>query len=205
VYLSKAVHGFHAQTPNAPACYDCHPGTQTKCSRSSRHTAADGNCISCHGNLGMVANTIADVGSTSGRVPWVIEPTCVTCHKGVPQVDTGTTLYRNAAGHGGVSCAACHGSPHAMVPTNPIGSFTNWDSYQALQYQGYTGTVKSIGSCGVCHPSSRGQERSIGEFAETHGGPAPAQAIGCSACHTSIQTQVASWPHAYQWKNSALR
>jgi nitrate/TMAO reductase-like tetraheme cytochrome c subunit len=205
IYLSKAIHGFHAQVSTPPSCVDCHPGTQTKCNRSTRHTAADGNCTSCHGTLAMVANTIGDVGTTSGRVPWVSEPSCVTCHKGVTQVDTGAALYRNSTGHGGVSCAACHGSPHAMVPTNDIGTFKNWDSYQSIQYQGYTSTVKSIGSCGVCHQSSRGQERSIGEFSEIHGSLGPEQPIGCSACHTSIPARTAAWPHAYQWKNSVLR
>jgi hypothetical protein len=43
-YLSQAIHSFHA-TKNA-SCYDCHPGTATKCSRSTRHmgSTGDGNC-----------------------------------------------------------------------------------------------------------------------------------------------------------------
>jgi hypothetical protein len=205
MYLSRAVHGFHASVANPPSCYDCHPGQQTKCTRSTRHMAADGNCTSCHGTLQIVASSIADVGSGSGRVPWGTEPKCVTCHAGVAQVDTGTTLYRNAVGHGGVACAACHGSPHAMIPTSDVGSFKNWDNYQALQYQGYTGVVKSIGSCGVCHRSSRGENPAGGEFAETHGNTPPEQPNGCATCHTSIPVRTGSWPHAYQWKNSVSR
>ena len=78
-----------------------------------------------------VANTIA-----AGRVPWVTEPKCAatSCHSGtIPQVDTGTTLYRNAVGHGGVYCAGCHGSPHAMYPVDT--TLDKTDNYQALQYQ----------------------------------------------------------------------
>ena len=199
-YLSQAIHGFHgdlSEVNPSPDCYDCHPGAQTRCSRSTRHTAADGNCTACHGSLANVASTIQN----SGRIPWGVEPKCVTCHGGVEQVDTGTTLYRNALGHGQLRCAACHGSPHAMVPTNGVGSFTNWDGYQSQQYQGYTSRIKSMGSCGVCHPSSRGDSE-IASFAEAHGGPSPEQTNGCYACHTAVPSTTADWPHAFEWRNS---
>jgi hypothetical protein len=199
-YLSQAIHGFHGNTANvnpSPDCYDCHPGTQTQCSRSTRHTASDGNCTACHVSMTSVASTIA-----GGRVPWQEEPKCVDCHDtGVAQVDTGTTLYRNATGHNGIFCAACHGSPHAQVPTNNVGSFTNWDGYQSQQYQGYSTKVKSMGSCGVCHDSSRG-ESEMGEFASAHGGPNPEQENGCYACHTAVPSTTANWPHSFQWSNS---
>ena len=92
-----------------------------------------------------------------------------------------------------------------MVPTDNVGTFKNWDNYQAIQYQGYTGVVKSIGSCGVCHRSSRGESPREDDFVEEHGSSRPEQPIGCSACHTSIQSRTAAWPHAYQWKNSVAR
>jgi hypothetical protein len=190
-YLSKALHGFHAGVDGI-TCYDCHPGATTKCNRSLAHTADNGNCTTCHGDMANVASTI-----DAGRIPWASEPKCVTCHTGVDGVDTGTTLYRNAKGHGGLNCTACHGSPHAMYPSREIS-----DNYQSKQYQGFTAKIKSIGSCGVCHDSSRGEEGNIGEFAGTHGGSNPEKAIGCRACHTSVPTNTAKWPHAYTWKNS---
>ncbi len=190
-YLSESIHGFHAQA--GAACYDCHPGAKTQCSRSLAHTAADGNCVSCHGDMTNVASSI----TTRGRIPWVSEPTCVSCHADVAQADTGATLYRNAVGHGGLACTACHGSPHAMVPSREAS-----DNYQVLQYAGYTGTVKSLGSCGVCHPNSRGGGVG-GEFAETHGAMG-AQPIGCTACHTSIPSATAKWPHGYTWKDTNM-
>jgi hypothetical protein len=186
-FLSKAIHGFHAD--KGASCYDCHPGPQTKCSRSSRHTATDGNCQWCHSTMAVVASSIP-----ATRIPWVNEPKCAMCHDAT-EVDTGSLLYRNATGHGGLFCAACHGSPHAMIP-----STVARDNYQALQYQGSTGKVKSIGSCGVCHSSSRGE--GIGEFAETHGGTKPEKMNSCHVCHTSLSTDTAKWPHAYTWKNS---
>jgi hypothetical protein len=189
-YLSQAMHSRHAD--KGAACYDCHPGQLTKCQRSLRHTAADGNCITCHGDLAAVGGSIP-----AERLPWINEPACAKCHGGVDGVATGSTLYRNAAGHGGVYCAGCHGSPHAMIPSRE-----GPDNFQALQYQGFTGTVKTIGSCGVCHESSRGQENDIGEFGEAHGGTNPEHSMSCHACHTAVNTDFAKWPHAYDWTNS---
>jgi hypothetical protein len=190
-YLSKAIHGLHGRlSANQPTCYDCHPGQQAKCNRSARHTAADGNCTdtNCHGSLANVAATIA-----AGRIPWVSEPKCATCHGGntIPQVDTGATLYRNAVGHGGMRCPACHGSPHAMVPSQ-----LDLDNYQAIQYQG---AALTIGTCGVCHGNSRGEGTS--EFAEEHGGSSPKKRIACHICHTIVNVVPTRWPHAYKWQS----
>jgi hypothetical protein len=189
MYLSQAIHGFHAN--KGATCYDCHPGAVTKCSRSARHTAADGNCMACHGSMANVASTIV-----AGRVPWENEPKCVTCHTGVAGVDTGTELYKNAHGHGNLFCSACHGSPHAMVP-----SLNAKDNYQELQYQGATRPVKTIGSCGICHRSSRGGS-DMKEFTQRHAGTSPETRMACNTCHTGVTTETSKWPHAFQWKNS---
>jgi hypothetical protein len=183
VYLSAAIHGFHAD--KGAACYDCHPGTKTVCSRSIAHMSSDGNCVACHGNVAKVSGSVA-----AGRVPWVSEPKCADCHAAAKGVDTGAILYRNASGHGGVSCAACHGSPHAMVPTTKAS-----DNYQAVTYQG---KAMSIGDCRACHPNSTG--RGAGEFPEAHGTGGNPNA--CYVCHTGFsQPQAtASWPHAFSWK-----
>lgn len=187
-FLSEAIHGFHAKLATPPSCYDCHPGAVTKCSRSLRHTSSDGNCITCHGNLANVASTI-----DKGRIPWVDEPKCAatSCHgAGIAEVDTGSTLYRNATGHGGVYCAGCHGSPHAMTPSSEPS-----DSYQPIQYQGVN---KTIGDCGVCHGgNSRGGGNN---FAEEHTG---GNLTACNVCHTGFRNaaNTANWPHKFQWKD----
>jgi predicted CxxxxCH...CXXCH cytochrome family protein len=193
-YLSQAIHGFHdGKTTSAGVaigCYDCHPGESTKCNRSIKHTDAVGNCtnISCHGSMATIASSIS-----AGRIPWVSEPKCVTCHSGVPQVDTGSILYRNAKGHGGVYCAGCHGSPHAMYPVDTTQDITG--NYQPLQYQ-----VKAmvLGDCRNCHSSSRG-EGNASEFASEHGSKTSA----CNVCHTGFQNagSTANWPHQFQWKD----
>jgi uncharacterized Zn-binding protein involved in type VI secretion len=185
MFLSQAVHGFHAD--QGATCYDCHPGPTTKCSRSLAHATDDGNCVACHGEMAEVAGSIAD----GTRTPWVNEPKCVQCHTGVAQVDTGTALYRNAAGHGGLACPACHGSPHAMVPSREAS-----DNYQSEQYQSATA---SIGSCAACHDSSRGGGDEPDEFGEKHGGASPEQRTACNVCHTVVSTDTANWPHAFEW------
>jgi len=189
MYLSRALHGSHAT--RGASCYDCHPGATTRCNRSLAHTTDNGNCETCHGDMANVASSIA-----SGRIPWASEPACSTCHTGVTGVTTGTALYRNSQGHGNVYCSACHGSPHAMYPSREAS-----DNYQSKQYQGFTSTIKSIGSCGVCHDTSRGGG-DTGEFSGVHGGTSPEEIIGCRACHTSISSDTSGWPHAYSWKNS---
>ena len=185
-YLSQAMHNKHSTVTPQPNCYDCHPGPNTSCNRSIAHTAADGNCTTCHGALSTVGASI-----TAGRVPWVTEPKCVQCHSGVAGVDTGTTLYRNDPSHGGLYCAACHSSPHAMVPTTVVS-----DNYQALQYQG---KALPIGACEVCHKTSKGGG-SLGDYLEEHGGTNPQQLNACNVCHTAVTTNnVSNWPHMFQW------
>ncbi|MFZ4855542.1 MAG: hypothetical protein ACOYL3_04030 [Desulfuromonadaceae bacterium] len=187
-YLSFALHNAH-QSRTAPggsaiSCYDCHPGASTQCNRSVSHTAADGNCANanCHGTMATVASSII-----AGRVPWVTEPKCSTCHTGVGLADTGTTLYRNSnIGHGGIYCAGCHGSPHAMVPSKVAS-----DNYQALQYQA---KALPLGDCRNCHSSKRGGGNN---FAGEHGGRSSA----CNVCHTGFTNagDTTKYPHKFQW------
>lgn len=192
-WLSQAIHGYHGRlSPDLrPACYDCHPGPRTRCSRSLAHAGPDGNCTHCHGTLAELAASIA-----AGRVPWAQEPGCVECHAGVPEVDTGAVLYRNAKGHGGLYCAGCHGSPHAMIPSRVAS-----DQAQAVQYQG---APLPLGDCGVCHESSRGD--GLGEFDEAHAGSSPEARSACRMCHTAVPgtAELARWPHQFGWTTRTI-
>lgn len=142
--MSLAMHGKHATLGvNQPACYDCHPGPLTQCNRSALpamgQVLGDPKCDTCHGSLAQVSDSIRQ-----GRQPWLQEPTCAQCH-GVTR-STGDLLYRNARGHGGVYCSACHNSPHAWYPSQK--SVDNWQP-ETLQ-----GSSNAIGNCSVCHTSS---------------------------------------------------
>lgn len=141
--LSLAVHGKHATLgANRPGCYDCHPGTQTRCLRTSIEgmgpSGTDPNCERCHGTLPDVAQSIRD-----GRRPWLQEPTCAQCHGA--SFSTGTALYRNATGHSGFYCAACHNSPHAWYP-----STLKLDNKQPVALQGKASFLGDE-TCSACH------------------------------------------------------
>ncbi len=141
--FSSAMHSAHAdRLVDLPAsfdntCYACHPGRRAQCQRDV-HSANGLDCISCHGEM-------ADVGNPA-RTPWLDEPRCADCHtrQGFEFEQPGK-LFRESIGHGGVSCFACHGSPHAITPAT-----TETDNLQAILHQGFAGVISD---CTVCHTS----------------------------------------------------
>lgn len=178
--LSYAIHIFHYN--QTIACYDCHPGATTLANRSAAHDADDGNCTACHGSLTTLAASIAN-----GRVPWVTEPKCYDCHTFVAEVNTGSAIYHDGIGHGGLSCPSCHGPAHAQVP-----STKEADNAQALQYQN---KALSLGSCKVCHSTSKGG--GLTGVVDAHGGTVP---TACNVCHTGpiTTTNPLHFPHRFQ-------
>ena len=57
------------------------------------------------------------------------------------------SLYRMSKGHGGIHCAGCHGSTHAIWPhADPTAN----DNVAARQIQGHRGTISE---CSACHAS----------------------------------------------------
>jgi hypothetical protein len=137
--LSEAMHGWHAQFPDA-GCYDCHPGAKTQCLRTAignmGYSGTEPSCVACHGGMRHVASSISE-----GRKPWLKEPSCKQCHG--KNYSTGKDLYRHAKGHGGVYCVACHNSPHAWWPSK-----LRSDNWQPHNLQN---VPISIGECKVCH------------------------------------------------------
>jgi hypothetical protein len=149
--LSRVMHDRHARTgggdgddlaaqlvplaaqAQAARCQDCHPGAQTKPERDVMVTKGGLGCTSCHGGLSAVAK--------ASRKPWVDEPRCETCHKSY--AENPGKLYRDSTGHGGVYCAVCHGSPHAIGPSSQAN-----DNLQPIALQGHAGTLNE---CSVCH------------------------------------------------------
>ncbi len=182
--LTTAMHSRHAtviapdtgltlnNTANRSACYQCHPGSETRCLRGAMGSAvaADGSaaiqCQSCHGNMSAVGS--------SKRTGWLNEPKCGSCHTGnatqnrgqlryntvfnadksvrTPVVGTfatnpntpaaGTSLYRFSKGHGDLQCSACHGSTHAEFPSHHRN-----DNLRNLKLQGEAGTLANCTSC----------------------------------------------------------
>jgi hypothetical protein len=132
--LSQVVHGKHAEKTND--CYKCHPGTHTRCLRDIMFSKGL-VCQTCHGTVLDVATSIEN-----GRRPWLDEPSCGACHGQAFSEESGK-LFRQSRGHGGLFCSACHGSPHAILPT-----IVERDNVQNIALQGYSGTLRK---CVVCH------------------------------------------------------
>lgn len=135
--LSEAVHKHHGEITDD--CYKCHPGPNTQCLRDVMKTQYGLTCQSCHGNVTQVGESIS-----SGREPWLQEPTCgaASCH-GASFAEEPGKLYRHSRGHGGLFCSACHGEPHAIVPSREPR-----DNLQNIFLQGYAGTLNK---CSMCH------------------------------------------------------
>jgi hypothetical protein len=155
--LSAAMHGFHADKFTEAKrklpknqCHACHPGPKTECLRGVMSQAGI-TCTDCHGGMAQVGDP--------ARTPWVNMPACTSCHTDALEdpeafdieapnehlTENAASLYRNSKAHGGggIYCAACHGSPHAIIPTG-----TKRDNQQAIRIQGKEGP---IGKCTVCH------------------------------------------------------
>lgn len=218
--LTRAVHSLHAQVidpslglalsnaTHRAACYNCHPGSTTKCLRGAMGAAvaADGTlamqCQSCHGS-------ITAVGATN-RVGWLDEPDCQSCHVGNATnatfrytssflangnvrnpidltfaTDTNVpappySLFRFSEGHGNLVCSACHGSTHAEFPS----SHTN-DNIRSIQVQGHVGMISE---CVACHqnPALSGGPHGMHIANDTWADPGGhGTSSGCPQCHGS--------------------
>lgn len=132
--LSNAMHEQHngEVSNNLDGCYNCHPGPQTQCLRDTMSQSGM-DCISCHGGMSQVAQN---------NNPWLNEPRCDTCHDDGFH-DQDQALYRMSKDHGGVYCAGCHDSPHAIAPSSQPN-----DQIKFIQLQGHSGTLQE---CSVCH------------------------------------------------------
>ena len=130
--LSNAMHGKHAEIDAPqPACYDCHPGPQTRCLRDVMSSQFGMTCSDCHGSLAVVAQNPS---------PWLNEPRCDGCHPGYTQDDP---LYRLSIGHGGLYCEACHDSTHAIAPSSQPNDAIKFGQLQAA--------AGPLSTCTVCH------------------------------------------------------
>lgn len=144
--LSYVMHVKHNAIAKKPLCIDCHPGVKTQCNRSAIEDmgpeGTNPKCENCHGGMEKMASALK-----AGRRPWVDEPTCAQCHG--QKYSTGKLLYREAKGHGGVFCVACHNSPHAWLPSKRAD-----DNLQAMGLQGNNHAL-GYNACNLCHTDGR--------------------------------------------------
>jgi len=143
--LSEAIHKKHGEKTND--CYKCHPGPNTQCFRGVMKTEHNFICQDCHGSVTNVGESIS-----SGREPWFEEPSCgaSNCH-GSNYAEEPGKLFRESLGHGGLFCSACHGEPHAIVPSGEVR-----DNVQNIALQGYAGTLNKCITCHGVTPTGAG-------------------------------------------------
>lgn len=196
------------------SCYTCHPGARTRCLRGAMGKAigADGlemmSCQDCHGSMSEVGNPArtgwlqepscqnchtGDAVSNAGAIrfdnaysaPGVLRPTTNARFATTPNSpQTGFNLYRFSAGHGGMECSACHGSPHAIWPASEDN-----DNLQSISAQGHKGTLVE---CSSCHSNLQdtqwvgphGMHPTGNTWAHNHADAAEQQGVAaCRVCH----------------------
>jgi hypothetical protein len=152
--LSQVIHEHHGEITND--CYKCHPGPNTQCLRDVMSTQHGFVCQTCHGSVTDVGHSI-----DQGREPWFDEPACgaVACH-GAQYAEEPGKLFRESRGHGNLFCSACHGEPHAIVPSR-----VERDNLENILLQGYAGTLDK---CEVCHGIVPTEPGPHGLMAETY-------------------------------------
>jgi hypothetical protein len=107
----------------------------------------------------IIPRTMGTQEAINPRTPWENEPDCLTCHVDFAAPDTDNAfntwvedskqLYSVRRDEmDAVSCAACHGSPHATYPAS------DRDNVQPLQYMDTARTLGANGACTVCHVES---------------------------------------------------
>jgi hypothetical protein len=157
---------------NRASCYQCHPGKQTKCLRGAMGRASDSfgqpamSCQSCHGGMAEVGAPgragwfdepncqschTGTHTNNAGQLRFlssfladgsVREPADARFATTPDAPAPGVSLFRFSKGHGGLTCSACHGSPHAVYPTSERN-----DNIQSLKLQGHVGTISDCSSC----------------------------------------------------------
>jgi hypothetical protein len=201
------------QSTNRTACYRCHPGSATKCLRGvmGDAVAPDGTlamqCQNCHGTMSQLANVnrlgwldepncqschtgtavsnngqirYTSVFETTGQVRVAVNRTFAT-NANTPS--DGLDLYRFSKGHGGLNCEACHGSTHAIFPTNHVN-----DNLQSTQLQGHVGMLVECTACHTQTPNTvaggpHGMHPVGASWVKSHHDVAEHDSSGCRSCH----------------------
>lgn len=151
---SRGIHNTLGLT-----CTDCHGTFQEHALSLLRNEEAKPAARRLMSNLS--PTSVSDASEVNPRTPWVNEPDCMTCHTDYEKPESGVSgfnvwnsdfyqLYRKRTDEVGVRCEACHGSTHALYPSNNPYS-ADRDNLQPLQYGGLPYAIGSNLTCAVCH------------------------------------------------------
>jgi hypothetical protein len=187
--LSAAMHGFHAAyiDQENDSCSFCHAGNDHGATGrlEDLHGTLGLECTSCHGTLadhaisllkheqeaqkpgsGKLLSLLADKTSMpmetiKGRIPWTMQPDCLTCHVGFqpPEVSTAFNTWsadkkglfaHRYSEEGVLLCTSCHGAQHSLYPADNSYS-KEVGNLQPLQYQNNPYPIGADRGCAVCH------------------------------------------------------
>lgn len=195
--LTEAIHAYHARvtdpvthlamddTLSRSSCYRCHPGSETRCLRGAMGSAvaADGSmamqCQNCHGGMSQVG--------AKGRVGWLDQPDCASCHTGTATRNNGSIRY--------TSVFQADGTRRRPVDrTFAVNTNTPAAGFALYRFsQGHGGL-----QCEACHgpthaenPSSHANDNVQSAKLQGHVGTL----VECSACHTQTPNTVNGGPH----------
>ncbi len=196
--LTRSMHSKHAEViapntgmtlnniANRSSCYQCHPGSETRCLRGAMGAAVapDGSaamqCQSCHG-------TMSQVGAPD-RTGWLDEPNCGSCHTGTATQNRGQLRYTNVFDE----TTGKEREPSLDIfSSNPN---TPADGISLYRFSKGHGGLQ----CSACHGSTHA------EFPAAHRNDnlqniAAQGHIGtrsdCTSCHTSMPSTVSGGPH----------
>ncbi|MCB9898035.1 MAG: hypothetical protein H6825_08530 [Planctomycetes bacterium] len=195
--LTEALHARHAgvddpqsglpldDAGNRSACYRCHPGSSTRCLRGAMGAAvaSDGSlamqCQSCHGSMSQVGMT--------GRVGWLDEPGCGSCHTGTATHNSGQIRYTSVFDVPG----------HRRVPaddlfaTNPDAPSPGFSLYRFSSGHGGLQCEACHGSTHAIFPSSHASDNVASVEAQGHVG----ELSDCTTCHASSPATNTGGPH----------
>ncbi|WP_446812249.1 dockerin type I domain-containing protein (plasmid) [Methylomonas sp. 2BW1-5-20] len=211
--LTAAVHSTHSNVSapgnnlslndsnNRSACYDCHPGSKTRCLRGAMGSAVatDGSmemqCQSCHGNMSKVGD--------SHRTGWLQEPTCQSCHTGTAISNNGKIRYSSVFNNP-LTYDSERVAVNQTFATNPDTPAPGLSLYRFSKGHGGLQCSACHGSTHAEFPSSHQNDNIRNEQLQGHAGVT----VECKTCHTtSVPNTVNGGPHGLHpidqnWVNS---
>ena len=196
--LTTSIHSTHANvidpssgkimddSTNRTSCYQCHPGSTTRCLRGAMGAAVstvDGSmlmqCQSCHGSMSTVG--------AATRTGWLNEPNCQACHTGDAVSNSGQIRFIDGFDSPG----------HLRVPANT--RFATTPNTPAPGISLYRFSIGHGGlQCSACHgsthaefPSSQPNDNLQSIALQGHVG----KLAECTACHVTTPVTVTGGPH----------
>ncbi len=196
--LTRSMHSLHADviapdtgmslnhSANRSSCYQCHPGSETRCLRGAMGAAvaaggsASMQCQSCHG-------TMSQVGAKN-RTGWFDEPNCGSCHTGTATQNRGELRYTSVFD----KTTGLEREPLLDIfSSNPDTPLPGVSLYRFSKGHGGLQCSACHGSTHAEFPSSHRNDnlRSIG--LQGHIGTL----ANCTSCHASMPNTVSGGPH----------